>query len=540
MTISGSGRMNDWSSNVAWGEVVPYANYRQSVKSVVISEGITYIGSNAFYDFENITYIQLPSSLTEIGEEAFSSCSSLENIQFPANLKTINEGAFKGCYKLTNIVLPNSLTKLGDLAFNACSLTEITIPSGVAVISEGAFCNNGRLTSITIPEGVKEIQKDAFKGCYLQENDAVSIPKSVTMIGESAFGDANSRARITILNSETVIYDEARLFGNATVIGYQNSTAEQYAHKNQQIFLCMERDGKIKSQNNIVTGKCGKNVTYTLDKVTGVITISGSGDMDDCTYDTGCNFTMYKQIIDKVVIEAGVTRIGAYAFWNCFYLKSIELSEGLIGINEGGLSLCYNLESVDFPASVQYVSKNTFYKDKIKSLIFRNSQTQIDDSIVGSVSLLNSDLTIYGYDNSTAKSYYNKLIELKKQSNTKYNIFFNSLNSLKNGLFLSADGTWNYYSNGAIDYNYTGLGSNEYGWWYIKNGAVDFSYTGLASNEYGWWYIKNGAVDFGYTGLASNEYGWWYIENGAVNFNYTGTASNEYGTWNVVNGAVVF
>ena len=38
---------------------------------------------------------------------------------------------------------------------------------------------------------------------------------------------------------------------------------------------------------------------------------------------------------------------------------------------------------------------------------------------------------------------------------------------------------------------------NEYGWWYMTNGALDFNYTGMAVNEYGWWYMTNGALDTG-------------------------------------------
>lgn len=56
-----------------------------------------------------------------------------------------------------------------------------------------------------------------------------------------------------------------------------------------------------------------------------------------------------------------------------------------------------------------------------------------------------------------------------------------------------------------------GLAQNESGWWKITNGAVDFDYTGLAYDEnVGWWKVVGGAVDFGYTGIAYDEnVGWW-------------------------------
>ena len=99
---------------------------------------------------------------------------------------------------------------------------------------------------------------------------------------------------------------------------------------------------------------------------------------------------------------------------------------------------------------------------------------------------------------------------------------------------------WFYVKNGALDWGYTGVANNEYGWFYVKNGALDWGYTGVAYSEYGWFYVKNGVLDWSYTGVANNEYGWFYIKNGALDWGYTGLACNEYGTWYIVNGVVAF
>ncbi len=65
----------------------------------------------------------------------------------------------------------------------------------------------------------------------------------------------------------------------------------------------------------------------------------------------------------------------------------------------------------------------------------------------------------------------------------------------KNGICQAEDGTWNYYRNGKIDSDYTGLAENEAGWWKITNGAVDFDYTGNVSDETGIWKVVNGHVE---------------------------------------------
>ena len=82
------------------------------------------------------------------------------------------------------------------------------------------------------------------------------------------------------------------------------------------------------------------------------------------------------------------------------------------------------------------------------------------------------------------------------------------------GLAVGDDGQWHYYTDGSVDWGYTGMAWNEYGWWYVTNGSIDFSYTGMASNENGWFYFSNGALDWNYTGMACNENGWFYFSNG--------------------------
>ena len=153
----------------------------------------------------------------------------------------------------------------------------------------------------------------------------------------------------------------------------------------------------------------------------------------------------------------------------------------------------------------------------------------------GCVIFLPQDLTLNNGD--SFKVDINNIGISDYQDSVTYNVNIFSLEE-KNGLCLSEDGIWNYYSDGNIDCNYTGLALNEYGWWYVKNGAIDWNYTGMALNEYGWWYVKNGAIDFSYTGMALNEYGWWYIKNGALDLSYTGLAQNEYGLWYMKNGAL--
>ncbi len=125
--------------------------------------------------------------------------------------------------------------------------------------------------------------------------------------------------------------------------------------------------------------------------------------------------------------------------------------------------------------------------------------------------------------------------------NLSYNVSIFSLSD-KNGIYYE-DGSWNYYVDNNIDYNYTGLSYNETGWWYIENGRVNFDYNDIFYDPvYGWWKITNGYVDFDCNDICySPTYGWWKITNGYVDFDCNDICySPTYGWWKITNGYVDF
>ena len=203
LTISGTGAMKDYDY---YNNPSPASQKKDSVKKVVIEDGVTSIRNSAFYDCNSLTSITIPNSVTSIGAYAFSNCYYLTNITIPNSVTSIENYAFRSCSSLTSITIPDSVTSIGELAFYSCdSLTSITISNSVTSIGERAFAYCSSLTSITIPDSVTSIGEAAFAGC--SSLTSITIPDSVTSIGEYAFQSCSSLTSITIPDSVTSIGD---------------------------------------------------------------------------------------------------------------------------------------------------------------------------------------------------------------------------------------------------------------------------------------------------------------------------------------------
>jgi hypothetical protein len=138
-------------------------------ESVVISEGITAIGNNAFpspfSDPPNLRSVVIPASVETIGLCAFANCSYLKQITLPAGLKSIGDEAFYAA-GLQSIVIPDKVETIGAYAFQHClSSTDIILGAGLKSIGQGAFATCRKGTEITIPTGVTTIGNRAITDC---------------------------------------------------------------------------------------------------------------------------------------------------------------------------------------------------------------------------------------------------------------------------------------------------------------------------------------------------------------------------------------
>ena len=114
-----------------------------------------------------------------------------------------------------------------------------------------------------------------------------------------------------------------------------------------------------------MTGSCGTNVTYTLhdEDQNGhyeQLIISGTGAMTDFNDPDDVPWAAYLDDITSVIVQSGVTHIGAFAFYLCRNLTSVSLSEGLTSIGLSAFKYCYRLSALTVPASVESVGSNSF------------------------------------------------------------------------------------------------------------------------------------------------------------------------------------
>ena len=154
LTISGTGRMRDYF--VMQGYDTPWFQYRQTIQTVNIEEGVTSIGNYAFSMFDAecaLTSITLPGSVTDIGEYAFAWLKSpgLKEFTIPDGVQTLGEGAFYNS-GLETIHLGNGIQTMGYGVFDSSALKFVTIPAGVSEVDWTMFWWCSDLQSITVAE----------------------------------------------------------------------------------------------------------------------------------------------------------------------------------------------------------------------------------------------------------------------------------------------------------------------------------------------------------------------------------------------------
>ena len=193
LTISGKGAMPDFSST---GDQ-PWNDNGSKIRKVVIGDGVTSIGSCAFWNC-GVLSAEISPSVTTIGNSAFRS-SSVISVTIPSSVKTIGDSAFRECENLSSVTVSEGVEKIDQNAFRACkSLTSIALPASIGEVGAAAFFQCQALKSATFAAGDKQVKlgDNMFTQCYYLMS--VKLPQNIDCIGEGMFQNCLMLAGVEI------------------------------------------------------------------------------------------------------------------------------------------------------------------------------------------------------------------------------------------------------------------------------------------------------------------------------------------------------
>lgn len=191
LTITGSGDMTDFPEST----MSPWYHLREEILKISLPDGLTSVGSLAFYECKKLTAVVIPNSVSRIGDYAFANCTGIELLNLGSGVENIGECAFSDCYKVASLTLPTSLKTIGVKTFYRCeSITTLTVPSSVTSIGTEAFGYCKALVTADIQAQLRTIPDLLFYGC--DSLVSVKLPDSATSVGEYAFRGCDQLATV--------------------------------------------------------------------------------------------------------------------------------------------------------------------------------------------------------------------------------------------------------------------------------------------------------------------------------------------------------
>lgn len=193
LTISGTGAIPDYSGP----DEQPWGNDRSKIRKVVIGNGVTSIGSCAFWN-SAVMSAEISLSVQTIGNSAFRE-SKILSVKIPSGVKTIGDDAFRGCLNLSVATISDGLETIGERAFQSCaSLKSISLPASIGEVGAGAFYQCQKLTSAAFASGDRQVKMgdNIFSGCWYLAS--VTLPQNIDRIGDGMFMNCQMLAGVEI------------------------------------------------------------------------------------------------------------------------------------------------------------------------------------------------------------------------------------------------------------------------------------------------------------------------------------------------------
>ncbi len=349
---------------------------------LVIPETVTYDGETysvtiiSTWAFEGVTSspmnftgsLIIPNSVKMINEDAFSRCRGFTgDLVIPNSVTTIKTEAFYDCTGFSgNLTIGNGLKILGYNAFYNCNgfSGTLTIGSGLTSVARLPMTANGFTEFVVSPDNAHYSSKDGILYNKAQDIlidypkgklEPLTIPNSVTSIGEAAFNDCiNLTGALTIPNSVAIIGVGA--FNNCSGLTGSLTIPNSVTNIKREAFLnCSGFTGSLIISNSVTTIEA--RVFDNCSGLTGALTIPNS-----VTRIGSDAFNNCSGLTDSLTISNKVKRIESGAFSNCSGLTgSLTIPNSATSIGDGAFSNCSGFTgALTIGSSVTSIGKEAF------------------------------------------------------------------------------------------------------------------------------------------------------------------------------------
>lgn len=179
------------------GENIHYVLY-ENEKLLLHGTGETYdyeIGRSPFWEREDIRSLVIGEGITAIGTSVFERCYNMATVTFPSTLTTIKARAFFMYTQggLTSLTIPPTITTIGEKAFVDQALTSIIMPATLTTLGTYIFDGSDTLTTARVE--CSEVPGFCFVWCSNLRN--LTLSHNVTKIGSHWINYCNSLTQLT-------------------------------------------------------------------------------------------------------------------------------------------------------------------------------------------------------------------------------------------------------------------------------------------------------------------------------------------------------
>ena len=369
--IYGEGAMEDFSSYTNQ----PWHAHRSSIRSINVSEGVTYIGSYCFSVTAAKTAF-IPSSVMSIGDAAFLSCHYLENATISYGVKTIGFSAF-AFSGLKSVTLPDSITEMKMYCFQECeNLESVVISNNISRVYGKTFYECTNLKTVTFGKKTTYLSESLFYGCTALESvyyggtlkDWCSIYISTETGNPLAYAD-KLYLNGELVPAELVIPDTCSNIGQyafygasfieSVVLPPSITSVGDSAFQGCINLKTINIPAKVKRINSNAFESCNNLTSINVDAKNEYFSSDSDGVLYNKDKTELIQYPIGRKNTDFVVPDT-VETIGSYAFYNCKNLSKITLPQSIKRIEEYAFNGCASLTTINVTDSVEYVGGYAF------------------------------------------------------------------------------------------------------------------------------------------------------------------------------------